>query len=77
MRATKMLKAAVGMCLGAMVMVGIGAATAPLQAQKEAQLCMFHVSTCSGLTCSDLCHAYDPNTTPICNPSTLCCNCLL
>ena len=77
MRAMKMLKAAVGTCVGAMIAIGVGAATAPLQAQKAAMLCMFHVSTCSGLTCTNICQDYDSSTFPICNPSTLCCNCLL
>ena len=77
MRATKILKAALGTCLGAMVVVGVGAAAARLQAQKEAQLCMFHVSSCAGSECTVTCANYDSHTSPFCNSSTLCCNCLL
>ena len=77
MRATKILKAALGTCLGAMVVVGVGAAAAPLQAQKEAQLCMFHVSSCAGPECKNTCLAYDQNTYHVCNSTNLCCNCFL
>ena len=77
MRATKLIRAVVGTCLGVMVIIGVGAATAPLQAQEAVQLCMFQVSSCAGSECENTCFAYDPNTSHVCNSTYLCCNCLL
>ena len=77
MRATKLIRAVVGTCLGAMVITGVGAATAPLQAQGDAQVCMFYVSSCSGSECALTCFYFDQRTTAVCNPTNFCCNCFL
>lgn len=56
---------------------GVLQAAAPLPQQGTARLCMFMVSSCNTGECAADCFNFDPETTPICNPSNLCCNCYL
>ena len=77
MRTIRLFRVLFSIVVVSMFGAGVAAAATPLASPEARMLCMFHVSSCDGTECSDTCFNFNPNTTPICNRSNLCCNCFL
>ena len=55
---------------------GLTMAATPVSAQESQMLCMFPNVNCLSSDCADLCNMYYRDSTPYCQISNGCCNCL-